>query len=68
MKFNNLLCVKSLLTIIFSIGAIILTCLYPSEMLNTFQTCLTMIITFYFAHQYDKKLRENNDNNDNKNE
>lgn len=68
MKFNNLLCVKSLLTIIFSIGAIVLTCLYPSEMLNTFQTCLTMIITFYFAHQYDKKIKENNDNNDNKNE
>lgn len=68
MKFNNLLCVKSLLTIIFSVGAIILTCLYPAEMLNTFQTCLTMIITFYFAHQYDKKLKENNDNNDNKNE
>lgn len=67
MKFNNLLCVKSLLTIIFSIGAIILTCLYPAEMLNTFQTCLTMIITFYFAHQYNK-LKENNDNNDNKNE
>ena len=63
MKFNNLMCVKSLLTIIFSIGAIILTCLYPSEMLNTFQTSLTMIITFYFAHQYDKKQ-----NNDNKNE
>ena len=62
MKFNNLLCVKSLLTIIFSIGAIILTCLYPAEMLNTFQTCLTMIITFYFAHQYDKKVKENNDN------
>ena len=68
MKFTNLMCVKSLLTIIFSIGAIVLTCLYPTEMLNTFQTCLTMIITFYFAHQYDKKLKENNDNNDNKNE
>ena len=60
MKFNNLLCVKSLLTIIFSIGAIILTCLYPEEMLNTFQTSLTMIITFYFAHQYDKKLSSEN--------
>lgn len=61
MKFNNLLCVKSILTIIFSVGAIILTCLYPEEMLNTFQTSLTMIITFYFAHQYDKKIKENND-------
>lgn len=67
---SNLLCVKSIMTIILSIGLCVFTYLYPDEMLDTFKSCVTMVVTFYFTHQLDKtraereskKLIENNIN------
>lgn len=55
---SNLLCVKSIMTIILSIGLCIFTYLYPSEMLDTFKSCVTMVVTFYFTHQLDKTRAE----------
>lgn len=51
---SNLLCVKSIMTIILSIGLCVFTYLYPAEMLDTFKSCVTMVVTFYFTHQIEK--------------
>ena len=58
MLLSNLLCVKSIMTIILSIGLCIFTYLYPNEMLDTFKSCVTMVVTFYFTHQLDKTRAE----------
>ena len=55
---SNLLCVKSIMTIILSVGLCIFTYLYPGEMLDTFKSCVTMVVTFYFTHQLDKSRAE----------
>lgn len=55
MKRNSLLCVKSVITIIIVLGATVATFIYPAQMMDTFKSAVTMIITFYFAHQIDKK-------------
>ena len=55
---SNLLCVKSIMTIILSIGLCVFTYLYPNEMLDTFKSCVTMVVTFYFTHQLDKTRAE----------
>ena len=51
---SNLLCVKSIMTIILSLGLCVFTYLYPEQMLDTFKSCVTMVVTFYFTHQLDK--------------
>ena len=58
MLMSNLLCVKSIMTIILSIGLCVFTYLYPDEMLDTFKSCVTMVVTFYFTHQMDKSRAE----------
>lgn len=54
MKRNSLLCVKSIITIIIVLAAAVLTFIFPEQMMDTFKSAVTMIITFYFAHQTDK--------------
>lgn len=51
---NNLKCVKSIITILFSIVFCVLTFMYPSVYGDTFKTVITTVITFYFAHQQNK--------------
>ena len=46
------------MTIILSIGLCVFTYLYPGEMLDTFKSCVTMVVTFYFTHQIDKARAE----------
>lgn len=53
-NYRNLLCVKSIITIIIVIAASVLTFIFPEQMMDTFKSAVTMIITFYFAHQTDK--------------
>lgn len=55
MKRSSLLCVKSIITIIIVLAAAVLTFIFPEQMMDTFKSAVTMIITFYFAHQVDKK-------------
>jgi len=55
LKRNSLLCVKSIITIIIVVAASVLTFIFPEQMMDTFKSAVTMIITFYFAHQADKK-------------
>jgi hypothetical protein len=56
---KNLLCVKSITTIIVIIALCVLTFIYTDEMLDTFKSVITMIVTFYFSHQADKQKKEN---------
>lgn len=51
---SNLLCVKSIMTIILSLGLCVFTYLYPEQMLDTFKSCVTMVVTFYFTNQIEK--------------
>lgn len=54
-RFNNLLCVKSIMTVSVTVTLCILTILYPDTYSEVFRNISVMIATFYFAHQTDKK-------------
>ena len=57
---KGLLCVKSILTIVLSIGFVVLTFMYPDEYAETMKTVVTTVITFYFTHQINKmEVKEN---------
>lgn len=51
---KGLLCVKSIMTIILSVALVILTIKNPDNFSDTFKSCVTMVVTFYFAHQSEK--------------
>lgn len=51
---NNLLCVKSIITIVISIAFSILCFLYPDDYTDTMKMIIVSVITFYFSHQTDK--------------
>lgn len=68
MKNKNLLCVKSILTIIVSISFCILCFIYPDTYVDTMKTIIPVVITFYFSHQIGKSQYENNDNKGDNNE
>lgn len=68
MKRSSLLCVKSIITIVIVLGATIATFIYPESMMDTFKAAVTMIVTFYFAHQVDKaNTKGDTTNNDKRN-
>lgn len=54
MKGHGLLCVKSIMTIVLSIGLVYLTITNPETFGDTFKSCVTMVVTFYFTHQVNK--------------
>ena len=51
---KNLMCVKSILTLVLSLGFVALTFMYPDEYAETMKTVVTTVITFYFTHQLNK--------------
>ena len=54
-KYSNILCVKSILTIVLSVAFAILCFLYPADFTDTMKMVIVSVITFYFSHQTDKK-------------
>jgi hypothetical protein len=54
-KYPNLFCVKSILTIVLSVGFTILCFLYPETYSDTMKTIIVSVITFYFSHQIGKQ-------------
>ena len=54
-KYSNILCVKSILTIVLSVAFSILCFLYPADFTDTMKMVIISVITFYFSHQTDKK-------------
>ena len=54
-KYSNILCVKSILTIVLSVAFSILCFLYPADFTDTMKMVIVSVITFYFSHQTDKK-------------
>ncbi len=62
-KRNSLLCVKSIMTIILTVALVIFTFRYPKDFIDTFKTCVVMVVTWYFSHQTNKKGNEDNENN-----
>ena len=61
-KFNNLVCVKSIITIVLCIAFSVLFFIYPDVYTDTMKTVIVSVITFYFTHQINKKESENNGN------
>lgn len=59
---KNLLCVKSIITIILCLAFSILCFLFPETYEETMKTVIVSVITFYFAHQIDKKMGGTNEN------
>lgn len=64
MAFKNLLCVKSIMTVVLCIALVYLTIAYPEQYSDTFKSCVTMVVTFYFNYQQTKKQLERNDSNE----
>lgn len=51
---RSLLCVKSIMTVCLTVVLCALCFLYPEEYSETMKNCITMVVTFYFAHQTEK--------------
>ena len=47
------------MTILVTIALIILAFKYPVLYEETFKSAVTMIVTFYFSHQIEKRERKN---------
>ena len=54
-KYSNILCVKSILTIVLSVAFAILCFIYPADFTDTMKMVIVSVITFYFSQQTDKK-------------
>ena len=54
-KYSNILCVKSILTIVLSVAFAVLCFIYPADFTDTMKMVIVSVITFYFSHQRDKK-------------
>lgn len=61
-NFQNLMCVKSVITILLISSLVVLSFLYPTEYAETLKSSVTMVVTFYFAHQSDKQQRKEDEN------
>ena len=61
-NFQNLMCVKSVMTVLLIGSLVVLSFIYPKEYVETMKSCVTMVVTFYFAHQSDKQMRKEEDN------
>lgn len=55
MNHRGLFCVKSIMTVVLCIALVYLTIAYPEQYSDTFKSCVTMIVTFYFNYQTRKK-------------
>jgi hypothetical protein len=53
-KMQNLLCVKSIITVALILALCVLCFIYPDQYSETLRNCVTMVVTFYFAHQQEK--------------
>lgn len=47
------------MTILLTSALIYLTICYPDVYQDTFKSCVTMVVTFYFSHQLTKRGEEN---------
>lgn len=54
-KYSNILCVKSILTIVLSVAFAVLCFIFPADYTDTMKMVIVSVITFYFSHQIDKK-------------
>lgn len=60
---KNLVCVKSIVTMVLTVALVVAVFMYPATYEETFKNAVTMVVTFYFAHQsekreYERKLNE----------
>lgn len=61
-EFRNLMCVKSIITILLVLAVVCLAFIFPEQYSETMRNCCTMVVTFYFSHQQNKLERsEQND-------
>ena len=56
-KMQNLLCVKSIITVALILALCVLCFIYPDQYSETLRNCVTMVVTFYFAHQQEKAAK-----------
>lgn len=59
---RNLLCVKSIITVALILALCVLCFIYPEQYSETLRNCVTMVVTFYFAHQQEKFAKGGNSN------
>lgn len=56
MKFvHNLLCVKSIITVVLIVTLATLAFMNPDEYKATIENLTYIVVTFYFSHQTNKK-------------
>lgn len=60
------MCVKSIITICVILTLCVLTVMYPETYCDTFKSVVTMVATFYFTHQLNKREeKQGSDTNEN---
>lgn len=64
---QNLLCVKSIITIILCCAFAVLCFVYPKAYEETMKTVIVSVITFYFAHQLGKNTTKGDGDNEKRN-
>lgn len=58
------MCVKSVITIILIVALVVLSFVFPQTYSETTKNAITMVVTFYFAHQNDKSRKGDNTHED----
>lgn len=62
MKFvHNLLCVKSIITVVLIATLATLAIMNPDEYKTTIENLTYIVVTFYFSHQSNKKGDSDNE-------
>lgn len=56
-EIRNLMCVKSIITILLVLSVVVLSYIYPEQYAETMRNCCTMVVTFYFSHQSQKGVK-----------
>lgn len=54
-RYPNLMCVKSIMTIVLTVTLAVLAILYPDRFGDTLKDMCYIVVTFYFTHQINKR-------------
>lgn len=60
-RYPNLMCVKSIMTIVLTVTLAVLAILYPDRFGDTLKDMCYIVVTFYFTHQINKRDEKKGD-------
>jgi hypothetical protein len=63
-RYANLMCVKSIMTIVLTVTLAVLAILYPARFGDNLKDMCYIVVTFYFTHQTNKQAEKKGDENE----